>query len=131
MTMNLPNYQTVSEWQDWAIRVVSDVGTLNEMLNDAATNHDICSEYEAVLDEFNSRPGRTFLMDGRARTYMTTLEIRVQVTAKDENAADTIFEKVGTSYVSNMGDEWVRRAAGVDVSFETSDYSVGPVEVED
>src|SRR5215207_10151886 len=126
MKMTIPQHETIdADWRQWAERVQADLEALNEQLNDAAEERDLCGEYEAVLDDFNHST-RTFTMEGRPRRFRVDVNVALYVTAKDDDAAESVARAVMDKFASGRGDSWIREnvASAGDASYEAGDFHI-------
>jgi vacuolar-type H+-ATPase subunit E/Vma4 len=83
----------------------ADLERLNDILNDAAQQADLCSQYEAALDRVNAACTRIHLV-GRERDYTTNLTVTVSFQSTPDNAeseAQNIAENI-SAYVGELID---------------------------
>jgi hypothetical protein len=86
----------------------ADLERLNDILNDAAQQADLCSQYEAALERVNSACTRIHLV-GRERDYTTNLTVTVSFQSTPDNAeseAQNIAENI-SAYVGELIDTTV------------------------
>lgn len=89
----------------------TDVQLMNDILNEAAENADLCDQYENTLDKVNQQC-KLIELKGRQKLWRVFIEVEVDVTASSENKADEIAEGIaryigdGGTISDSNGDEW-------------------------
>lgn len=65
----------------------ADISTLNRLLNELADYHELCSDYDDAIETINSSL-TSFKLEGRARPWAVTIELQMDVKARDEDEAE-------------------------------------------
>jgi len=82
--------------------LIHDLDTANEMLNESADEHDVCSEYEETLADINSHM-RRYTWSGRERSFALSfsgvINFSCSTADADEIASDIIQELESRVYL--------------------------------
>jgi hypothetical protein len=108
MKMTIPvssDQTTYDDWVAWANRVKADLEKLNEEMNEAAIENDLCPAYETFLANLRLQ---TFELEPRQHRYEVTVRGSFYVNAKNEHEADTLARRALAAVESGAGDDWVK-----------------------
>ena len=110
MTMTEPTHIDIAEARtvarterDEAWR--ADVERMSEILNDAADRANLCSDYEAAIDQVNRTCTLVQLLP-RAREYSATITVVVRLTCREDEAGDRAREAADTLCRADGGTIW-------------------------
>jgi len=81
-------------------RVDKDFSTISEVLGDAATENNICGEYEETLDKLN-RMLSTGEIEGRTKDFTVTVCYSFTIESRDEDGARELFLDDPSTYLDN------------------------------
>jgi hypothetical protein len=79
-------------------QVDTDFETIGRMLGEAATENNICSEYEDTLDNLN-RELMSGEIAGRTKEFTVTVSYSLTIEARDEDGARELFNDDPSSYI--------------------------------
>lgn len=79
-------------------RVDIDFETISRVLGEAATENNICSEYEETLDNLN-RELKTGEIEGRTKDFTVTVSYSFTINSRDEDGARELFDDDPSSYI--------------------------------
>lgn len=89
----------------------TSVQLMNDILNEAAEDADLCERYEDALDKVNEQC-KLIELKGRQKLWRVFIEFEVEVSASNESKADEIAESIaqyigdGGTISDSNGDEW-------------------------
>ena len=101
-----------NETRDINAAWISDVQLMNDILNEAAENADLCDQYENTLDKVVNQQCKLIELKGRQKPWRVFIEVEVEVSASTKDKADDIAEGIARyigdgGYISDSnGDEW-------------------------